>query len=98
MFEKEGSLKIGLEAYYFSPQRLTSPGPNTTGRSYWIAGLMGEKLFRKFSVFINFENFTDTRQTKFGPLYDGDLDQPFFREIYAPVEGFVVNGGSKIRL
>ncbi len=95
MFEREGSLKIGLEAYYFSPQRLSD---NTMGRSYWIAGLMGEKLFRKFSVFINFENFTNTRQTKFGPIYSGPINNPVFRDIYAPVEGFVVNGGFKVRL
>ena len=95
VFEKEGNLKIGLEAYYFSPQRLSN---NTRGRSYWIAGLMGEKLFPKFSLFLNFENFTDTRQTKFGPLYDGSVSRPFFREIYAPVEGFVVNGGFKLKL
>lgn len=95
MFEKEGNLRIGLEAYYFSPQRLNA---YTASRSYWIAGLMGEKLFRKFSLFINFENFTDTRQTKFGPIYDGDFNHPLFRDIYAPVEGFVINGGFKIRL
>jgi iron complex outermembrane receptor protein len=95
MYEREGSLKIGLEAYYFSPQRLSD---NTTGRSYWIAGLMGEKLFKKFSVFLNFENFTDTRQTKFEPIYSGTINNPVFRDIYAPVEGFVVNGGFKVRL
>ncbi|HZH37702.1 MAG TPA: TonB-dependent receptor, partial [Flavisolibacter sp.] len=95
VYEREGSLKIGLEAYYFSPQRLSD---NTVGRSYWIAGLMGEKLFQKFSLFINFENFTDTRQSRFGPIYSGSISNPQFRDIYAPVEGFVVNGGFKIKL
>jgi outer membrane receptor for ferrienterochelin and colicins len=95
MYERGESLKIGLEAYYFSPQRLND---NTSGKSYWIAGLMGEKIFRKFSLFINFENFTDTRQTKFDAIYRGSVNNPVFRDIYAPVEGFVVNGGFKIRL
>ena len=95
MFEKEEKLKIGLEAYYFSPQRLSD---GSTGRSYWIMGLMGEKVWAKFSVFANLENFTDTRQTKFGPIYTGSITNPTFRDIYAPVEGFVVNGGIKIRL
>jgi outer membrane receptor for ferrienterochelin and colicins len=53
---------------------------------------------KNFLLFINFENFTDTRQTKFGPIYQGQLNDPVFRDIYAPVEGFVVNGGFKIRL
>jgi len=95
MFEKEDNIKIGLEAYYFSPQRLND---NTTGKAYWITGLMAEKIFEKFSVFINFENFTDTRQSKFDRIYEGPIDNPRFRDIYAPVEGFVVNGGFKIRL
>ncbi|RYZ30073.1 MAG: TonB-dependent receptor [Chitinophagaceae bacterium] len=95
MFEKEDAIKIGLEAYYFSPQQLSD---NASGKSYWITGLMVEKLFPKFSVFINFENFTDTRQSKFDRIYEGSIDQPVFRDIYAPVEGFVVNGGFKLRL
>ncbi len=95
MYEQEGKLKIGLEAYYFSPQRLSD---GTTGKSYWISGLMAEKLWKKFSIFINFENITDTRQTKFDTIYTGSINDPTFRDIYAPVDGFVVNGGIKIRL
>jgi outer membrane receptor for ferrienterochelin and colicins len=95
IYEREGSLKIGLEAYYFSPQKLND---GAIGKSYWIFGLMGEKLWKKFSLFINFENFTDTRQTKFDTIYTGTIDNPVFRDIYAPVDGFVVNGGIKIKL
>jgi iron complex outermembrane receptor protein len=84
-----------LEAYYFSPQQLND---GAMGQQYWIAGLMAEKLFRRFSVFVNFENFTDTRQTKFDTIFRGPVNNPSFRDIYAPVEGFVVNGGFKIRL
>jgi len=95
MYEKEGKLKIGLEAYYFSKQKLND---GSAGRSYWTTGLMGEKLWKHFSVFLNFENFTDTRQTKFGSIYTGTSTNPVFQDIYAPVDGFVVNGGIKIRL
>ena len=95
IYEHEGSLKIGLEAYYFSPQKLND---GSIGKSYWIFGLMTEKLWKNFSLFINFENFTDTRQTKFDTIYTGTIDNPFFRDIYAPVDGFVVNGGIKIKL
>ena len=58
---------------------------------------MIEKLWENFSVFINFENFGDTRQTKFEPIYTGTITNPTFRDIYAPVDGFVVNGGLKIK-
>jgi outer membrane receptor for ferrienterochelin and colicins len=94
-YEIEDKLKIGLEAYYFSKQKLND---NTTGKAYWMTGFMVEKLWERFSIFINFENFTDTRQTKFGSIYTGSLTSPVFRDIYAPLDGFVINGGIKFRL
>ncbi|MEI6949896.1 TonB-dependent receptor [Paraflavisolibacter sp. H34] len=95
MYEIEEKLKLGLEAYYYSPQRLSD---GATGKPYWITGFMAEKLWEHFSVFVNFENFTDTRQTRFDTIYSGSISNPVFRDIYAPVDGFVVNGGIKIRL
>jgi iron complex outermembrane receptor protein len=95
MFEKDEKIKIGLEAYYTSSQKLND---GTAGKPYWVTGLMIEKLWEKFSLFVNFENFTDTRQTRFDTIYIGSIISPTFRDIYAPVDGFVVNGGFKIRL
>ena len=95
MYEIEDKLKLGLEAYYFSKQLLSD---GSFGKSYWITGFMAEKLWEKYSVFINFENFTDTRQSKFDKVFTGTLQDPVFRDIYAPVDGFVINGGIKIRL
>ncbi|SDJ00158.1 iron complex outermembrane recepter protein [Pedobacter sp. ok626] len=95
MYEVEDQWKIGAEAYYFSRQKLND---GSTGKSYWTAGLMAEKLWERFSIFINFENFTNTRQTKFDSIYTGTITNPTFRDIYAPVDGFVINGGVKIKL
>jgi outer membrane receptor for ferrienterochelin and colicins len=95
VYEIEGKLKIGAEAYYFSRQQLND---GTTGRGYWTAGLMAEKIWSRFSLFINFENLTDTRQSKFGPIYTGSITDPVFKDIYAPLDGFVVNGGVKFKL
>jgi outer membrane receptor for ferrienterochelin and colicins len=95
MYEVEDKWKVGLEAYYFSEQRLND---GATGKPYWIFGLMIEKLWENFSLFLNFENFTDTRQTRFDTIYTGPITDPTFRDIYAPVDGFVTNGGIKIKL
>ena len=95
MYEIEDELKIGLEAYYFSPQKLND---GTTGKQYWIYGLMTEKLWEHFSIFVNFENYFDTRQTKFDTIYTGTITNPTFRDIYAPLDGFVINGGIKLKL
>lgn len=95
VYEVEEKWKLGLEAYYTSKQKLTD---GNAGKPYWVMGFMAEKLWEKFSVFINFENFTDTRQTRFDTIYTGSINSPMFRDIYAPVDGFVVNGGFKIKL
>jgi outer membrane receptor for ferrienterochelin and colicins len=95
MYEIEDELKIGLEAYYISPQKLND---GTTGKQYWIYGLMAEKLWEHLSLFVNFENFIDTRQTKFDTIYTGTITNPTFRDIYAPLDGFVINGGIKLKL
>jgi iron complex outermembrane receptor protein len=95
MYEMEDKWKIGLEAYYYSKQYLND---GATGKPYWTCGFMAEKLWEKFSLFVNFENFTDTRQTRFDTIYTGTITHPVFRDIYAPLDGFVVNGGIKITL
>ncbi len=94
-YEVEEKWKIGLEAYYFSRQRLSD---NTYGRDYWICGFMVERLWESFSIFINFENFLDARQTRFDSIYTGSVSAPVFRDIYAPLDGFVINGGFKLKL
>ena len=95
VFEVEEKLMIGLEAYYYGPQELSDGG---TGQDYWIFGLMTEKKWENFSIFLNFENFTDTRQTKFESIYTGSVSDPNFRDIYAPLDGFVINGGVKLKI
>ncbi|MDB5261568.1 MAG: TonB-dependent receptor, partial [Adhaeribacter sp.] len=95
MYELEDKWKIGLESYYFGKQKLSD---GTTGKSYVINGFMAERLFGRFSVYANFENFLDVRQTKFDTIYTGSITNPVFRDIYAPLDGFVINGGIKIRL
>ena len=95
MYEVEEKWKIGLEGYYFGAQRLTD---GRVGEQYWIFGLMMERLWENFSLFLNFENFTDTRQTRFDSIFTGSRSNPQFEDIYAPVDGFVINGGIKIKL
>ena len=95
VYDVEGKWKFGSELYYFGEQKLTD---GTTGRRYWLYGLVAEKIWKRFSLFINFENLGDVRQTKFENIYTGTITNPVFKDIYAPLEGFVVNGGIKLRL
>ena len=95
VYEIEESLVIGLEGYYYGPQKLEN---GSTGQDFWILGLMTEKKWEDFSLFLNFENFTDTRQTRFGSIYTGSISDPQFKDIFAPLDGFLINGGIKISL
>ena len=95
MYEVEEKWKIGLEAYHFTRQILND---ESYGKPYWLMGFMVEKIWDHLSIYINFENFTDSRQTKFDTIFTGTVTNPVFRDIYAPVDGFVMNGGIKIRL
>lgn len=95
LFEKEASFKAGFEAYYTSGQFL-SDGFRT--KPFWVLGIFGEKTFGKYSLFINLENITDTRQGRFTQVVFPPHQTPTFAEIYTHTEGRVINGGIKIRL
>jgi outer membrane receptor for ferrienterochelin and colicins len=95
LFEKEENFKAGIEAYYTGSQFLTN---RLRTRPYWVLGIFGEKTFGKFSLFINAENITDTRQSRFGTVVFPPHQSPTFSEIYTHTEGRVFNGGIKIRL
>ena len=79
MYEVENKLRIGYEAFYVSPQTLNNG--NTT-RDYWIMGISAEKKFKHFSLFVNAENYLDTRQAKYQTMYSGTIQNPQFVEIW----------------
>jgi iron complex outermembrane receptor protein/outer membrane receptor for ferrienterochelin and colicins len=95
LIEKEQNFKIGLEGYWTDNQYLSD---GRLAPSFWEFGLFGEKIFKKFSLYINFENFTDTRQNKFENVVFPPHDNPTFAQVYTHTEGFIINGGIKLRL
>jgi outer membrane receptor for ferrienterochelin and colicins len=96
IYEKENNFKLGLEGYYTDKQFVYNGAQKP---DFWEFGFMAEKtLLKKFSVFINFENFTDTRQSKYEPVASGSHDNPTFADIWTHTEGFTINGGVKLKL
>jgi iron complex outermembrane receptor protein len=93
--EKDGDYRVALEAFYTGPQYLFN-GSKT--KDYWVTGLLLEKVIRRVSLVLNFEDLTDTRQTRFGPVVMPPVADPTFKEIYAPLEGFMVNVAVKVRI
>jgi iron complex outermembrane receptor protein len=94
-YENEGNFRTGIEADYTSKQRLSD---GTTGRGYMVMSFLFEKIWKHLNIYINAENFTDRRQTRWDTIYTGTITNPNFRDIYAPLEGIVINAGVKIKL
>lgn len=90
VYEEEGKWRIGFEAYYTGEQYRRDL---TRTDNYWITGLMVLRKFKQISLYSNFENFSDTRQSKFEDINLGFDMNPEQLDIWAPLEGFVVNFG-----
>jgi iron complex outermembrane receptor protein len=95
MYEAEEKWRIAYECFYTGRQQLTD---GQQVRDYWVMGMSGERKFRYFSVFLNFENLFDTRQSRWELMYTGSVQHPDFREIYTQIDGFIFNGGFRITL
>ena len=95
MYEIEEKWSAGYELYYTGTQFDNAYNQKP---DYWMMGFMLMRTFEKFSVFINFENFTNTHQSQFGPLVIPPYNNPTFSNIWAPTDGFVFNAGIKISI
>jgi iron complex outermembrane receptor protein len=96
--EWEGTGRIGLEWYYTGTQRLEGDPFRTHSEPYVIMGLLAERRFGRFRFFINGENLTGTRQTKWSPILRPSpaADGRIATDVWAPLEGRTVNGGVRV--
>ena len=93
--EKDGDYRVALEAFYTGPQYLYD---GSKARDFWTGGVLLEKVIHRVSLVLNFEDVTDTRQTRFGPVVMPPVTSPTFKEIYAPLEGFLMNLAVKVKI
>jgi outer membrane receptor for ferrienterochelin and colicins len=84
LYEKEGKFK-----YLYN---------GSATPSFWELGFMAQKDIGKLALFINFENFTDQRQSRYKGVVNPTFTNPSFDDIWNHVEGFVMNGGIKLKL
>lgn len=97
--------KIGLEAFYTGRQSLSDPTDvnpyRKVGSPYVLFGALVEwNLTERFSLFLNAENLTDVRQTRFDPLLRPEraVDGRWTVDAWAPLDGRLINGGLKAQL
>lgn len=95
MYEVENNWRIGYEAYYTGAQLRNNL---TKTPDFWTMGFMVMKTIDKISLYVNFENFTDTKQQNYQSMIKGPHNNPSFTDIWAPTDGFVLNTGILIKL
>jgi outer membrane receptor for ferrienterochelin and colicins len=98
MWESEDAGRIGIELYYTGRQRLEVNPYRTESRPYIILGFLGERRIGRFRLFINAENITNVRQTRWDPLIRPvqGVDGRWTVDAWAPLDGRVFNGGVRL--
>ncbi|MEO8098516.1 MAG: TonB-dependent receptor [Acidobacteriota bacterium] len=99
VWEREGKWRLGVECYYTGQQRLEYDPYRTYSKPYVIFGMMGERRLNKYvRLFLNLENLTDVRQTRWNSLLrpDRSADGRWTVDAWAPLDGRVINGGVRL--
>ena len=100
MWESEGAGRVGMELYYTGRQALEDNPFRDESRPYLILGLLGERRIGRARAFINLENLLDVRQTRYDPLVlpARSGEGRWTTDVWAPLEGRVVNAGVRLDL
>ena len=99
MWEREDVGRAGIEWYYTGRQRLEENPYRAVSEPYVIVGLLAEKQFGRVRLFVNGENLTGVRQTRWDPLLRPTraADGRWTVDAWAPLEGRNINGGLRVR-
>jgi len=100
MWEAEGRGRVGLEFYYTGRQALEDNPFRDRSEPYVSIGALAEWRVGRARLFVNLENLTDTRQTRYDPLLlpARTPEGRWTTDVWAPLEGRVVNAGVRLEL
>ncbi len=98
MWEREDVGRAGLELYYTGPQRLEANPYAVRSEAYVAVGLLVERVLGRLRLFVNGENLTNVRQTRWQPIVlpVRAPDGRWTTDAWAPLEGRNVNGGVRV--
>lgn len=98
MWEREDVGRVGVEWYYTGVQRLDENPYRVSSEPYASVGLLAEKQFGRIRLFVNGENLTGVRQTRWDPLLRPDRapDGRWTVDAWAPLDGRTVNDGVRL--
>ena len=93
-----GAGRLGVEWYYTGVQRLDANPYRPESRPYSVFGVLVEKRIRRVRLFVNGENLTDVRQTRWDSLLRPAraADGRWTVDAWAPLDGRNINGGVRL--
>ena len=99
MWEEEDVGRVGVEWYYTGRQALEENPYRTVSEPYTIIGVLVERQLGLIRLFLNGENLTGVRQTRWDPLLTPSraIDGRWTTDAWAPLDGRNVNGGIRLR-
>jgi len=99
MWEREDVGRVGVEWYYTGRQALEENPYRVVSEPYMIVGILAERQFGWIRIFVNGENLTGVRQTRWDPLLRPSRapDGRWTVDAWAPLDGRNVNGGVRLR-
>ena len=99
MWEVTDVGRVGIEWYYTGRQSLEENPYRTVSEPYMIVGLLAERQFGRIRLFVNGENLTGVRQTRWDPQLRSTraADGRWTVDAWAPLEGRNINGGVRVR-
>ena len=99
MWEKEKAWRIGVETYYTGRQRLEQNPYRSASEPYVSVGFLVERRFGPIRAFLNAENLTNVRQTRWDSLLrpTRGVDGRWTVDAWAPLDGRVFNGGIRLQ-
>jgi iron complex outermembrane receptor protein len=98
MWEPEGVGRVGIEVYYTGRQRLEENPYRDESQPYVIVGALVERRLGRWRLFLNAENLSNVRQTRWDPLVrpTQGADGRWTVDGWAPLDGRVFNGGVRL--
>jgi iron complex outermembrane receptor protein len=98
-WERHGAGRVGLEVYYTGRQRLEDDPYRSVSATYVLVGFLAERHVGRVRLFVNAENLTDVRQTRYAPLLRPvrASDGRWTVDAWAPLDGRTINGGLRLR-